>query len=50
MAEAINSDETYLELNNIKFPIFVWEGEIKKIFTLKYYVLLFYEYFILGIN
>ena len=38
MVEAINSDEIYLELNNTKFPIFIWEGEIKKIFTLKYYV------------
>eukprot|EP00828_Plagiopyla_frontata_P033501 TRINITY_DN43505_c0_g1_i1.p1 TRINITY_DN43505_c0_g1~~TRINITY_DN43505_c0_g1_i1.p1 ORF type:complete len:215 (-),score=45.03 TRINITY_DN43505_c0_g1_i1:136-780(-) len=37
ITEAINSDETYLELNNTKFPIFIWEGQIKKIFTLKYY-------------
>ena len=42
MIEAINSDEIYLELNNTKFPIFIWEGEIKKIFSLKYYVTFFF--------
>jgi len=32
----------YLELNNIKFPMFIWEGEIKKNVNLNYFVFFFF--------